>query len=387
MIVPARDEAGSLAATLDALNHQVALDGRPFDRERYEVIVLANNCLDGTVDIAHGFSRAHPALHLHVAECSLPGSEANIGTVRRLLMDEACRRLLGRGRRRGIIASTDADTIVSPTWLAAIEREIRRGADAVGGRIIARDDAAGGEPATTRSYHLRDVAYGHLLAELETLLDPDPADPWPRHHQHFGASLAVTAETYERAGGLPAVPVLEDMAFHDALRRIDTRLRHSPAVRVVTSARRTGRVAIGLSTQLGEWDALARSGQRPLVESPAAAEARLRTRRALRELWHRAHAAGTPDADALQAVAHRLHLERRWLALEVLRPQPFGVFYDRVLARGGSDETVAGATEPLAEITTAIAHLRQRLAVMRRRTRPSLLDDQTRDRVAEPVSF
>lgn len=375
VIVPARDEAASVTETLQALHDQVELDGRPFDRERYEVIVLANNCRDATAEVAQAFASSHPALQVRVVVRALPEAEANIGAVRRLLMDEACRRLLGRGWRRGVIASTDADTIVSRTWLAAIQMEIGRGADVVGGRIIARGDD-GEQPETmTRLYHLRDVTYGHLIAELESLLDPDPADPWPRHHQHFGASLAVTAEIYRRAGGLPAVPALEDMAFHHALRRVDARIRHSPAVRVVTSARRTGRVAAGLSTQLGEWDALARAGQLPLVESPAAAEWRVRTRRALRELWHRARGQGTPDADALQVVAARLHLERRWLALEALQPQPFGVFHDRVLARRGADGAVEPVTEPLAEITTAIAHLRQRLAVLRQGSRVPVLED------------
>ena len=292
-------------------------------------------------------------------------------------MDEACARLLAHGHRRGAIASTDADTVVTPTWLAAIEMELARGADAVGGRIIARGDDKPDATfaAATRRYHLRDVAYGHLIAELESLLDPDSADPWPRHHQHFGASLAVTAETYHRAGGLPPVPALEDMAFHDSLRRIDARIRHSSAVRVVTSARRSGRVAIGLSTQLGEWEALARAGRLPLVESPAAAEQRVRARRALRELWHGARFAGVLDPDALQAVAMRLHLERRWLALAVLRPQPFGMFYESVLARAGGEAVTVQGAEPDVEITTALPRLRERLAELRPCCRLPVLDD------------
>lgn len=31
------------------------------------------------------------------------------------------------------------------------------------------------------------------------------ADPWPRHHWHFGASLALTARAYRCVGGLPMV--------------------------------------------------------------------------------------------------------------------------------------------------------------------------------------
>ena len=74
VIVPARDEAGAIAATLHGLNRQIALDGRPFDRDRYEVIVLANNCRDATAEIARAFARAHPGLRLHVATRTLPAA-------------------------------------------------------------------------------------------------------------------------------------------------------------------------------------------------------------------------------------------------------------------------------------------------------------------------
>jgi hypothetical protein len=67
---------------------------------------------------------------LDVAELHLPRY------VRKLLMDEAYRRLMSVGRRRGIIASTDGDTKVANTWVAATIHEIDSGVDAVGGRIL-----------------------------------------------------------------------------------------------------------------------------------------------------------------------------------------------------------------------------------------------------------
>jgi hypothetical protein len=79
------------------------------------------------------------------------------------------------------------------------------------------------------------------------LLDPDSFDPWPRHTEHSGASLAVTLEAYRRAGGIPPVPIGEDRAFVEALRRVDARVRHSPAVRVVVSGRTIGRAAGGMA--------------------------------------------------------------------------------------------------------------------------------------------
>ena len=65
---------------------------------RYEIIVLANNCRDGTARVARRLADAHADLALHVVEIELPPTEAHVGTARRLAMDEACRRLLLVGR-------------------------------------------------------------------------------------------------------------------------------------------------------------------------------------------------------------------------------------------------------------------------------------------------
>jgi hypothetical protein len=154
------------------------------------------------------------------------------------------------GRPKGIIASTDGDTFVEPTWLAGILQEIDAGADAVGGRIVADpSERLLLHPSAERTY-LRQVAYGFLLAELEHLIDPDPFDPFPRHPNHNGASLALTATTYARIGGLPDVLEEEDRALYKAIIRSGARFRHSLGVRATTSARLDGRVEHGFSAGL-----------------------------------------------------------------------------------------------------------------------------------------
>lgn len=361
IIVPARDEASTLTDALTALMCQVDLAGRPIHHGLYEVIVLANNCRDATASLARAFAARHPGFGLQVVELTLAASDANVGTARRMLMDEACRRLLGNGRPSGIIASTDGDTVVSPTWLAAIHAEFANGVDAVGGRILASPGEEDDLDGPTRAYYLRDVAYQHLVSELESYLDPIPEDPWPRHHQFFGASLAVTASMYARAGGLPTVPVLEDMAFRRQLRRLDARLRHTPHVRARTSARRTGRVEMGLSTQLQEWAAMAAQGQPHLVESAVVVAERARNRYRLRLLWERASSRPMHGDPVVETVARRLGVERDWLARQLACQQPFGMVHERVLERRGAD--LAG--ESLVDISGAIAELRKLLAPLR----------------------
>lgn len=276
VIVPVRNEAATIGDAIRALARQTGIE-----RSEYEIIMLANNCEDDSAAIVRAEGRRHPGLRLDVIERDFPNERANVGHARRLLMDEAARRLASGG----VVASTDGDTVVGVDWLASILREIDAGADMVGGRLLARWRAGEEPDPATRRCHLNDTVYRLLMAEVADLIDPEPADPWPRHFQHFGASLAITADAYRAVGGLPRVDCLEDVALYEAMRRMDARIRHSFDVRAVTSGRMGGRVRIGFSTQLGEWRELKQAGQTRFVESAPYVIERLQARRRLREIW------------------------------------------------------------------------------------------------------
>lgn len=363
VIIPAKDEAENLPATLAALAAQVDAQGQPLPLYSYEVIVLANNCQDATAHVARQAGKAHPQLVVHVVERTLPPAEAHVGKARRLLMDEAARRLHSVGRPHGIIASTDADTRVAPTWLASIATEIAAGADAVGGRIVAEIPAQRNCPV--RRYHLRDAAYRLLAAQLEHLIDPDPVDAWPRHHQHFGASFALTVSAYEQVGGLPVVPYLEDEALYQALRCHDLHVRHSPAVRVTTSARREGRVAVGLSWQLREWAALSEQLQEPLVASAPQLAAQWQARRQLRQLWQSvknerpfSSAVFSPTLHAISvSIADLLGLTKQMLCQAIAEAATFGVLWQRVQQEQATHQQWAQQWPPVA-LSAALAELR-----------------------------
>lgn len=330
VIVPVRNEAATLISTLNALAYQTDLQGQPFCRDRYEIVLLANNCSDASAVIAHRFAQYHPDLKLHIVERTLPPQEAYIGRVRQMLMHEAYRRLTQIGRKGGIIASTDGDSQVSPTWIAATLQEIACGADAVGGRILLDRAGLSQLEPYARACHLREVGYRSLIAELESYLDPDSYDRAPRHFQHYGASFAVTAEIYDRAGGLPLVRTPEDVALYRALLRVDARFRHSPSVRVITSARPLGRTEIGLANQLSVWTAMGQQQQPFLVESGAAIMARLRSRHQLRTLWWRVLDDYQPIKSDIQVLACKLGITSDWLQQTLTQPQTFGLLSEKV---------------------------------------------------------
>ncbi len=283
VVVPARNEESGLPPTLDALRMQVDLHGRQLAEDHFEVLLLLNNCTDRSAEVVRKYQRAYPGFRLLVAECELEPERAHVGTARQLLMDAACERMEGSPAGMAVL-STDADTLVAPNWVAANLRELERGADVVGGAIhLFPPDFARLEPGIRAAYE-RDKRYQELVAELESILDPDPADPWPRHLQHFGASLACTCEVYRRSGGLPAVKPLEDVAFVNALRRVGARIRHSPEVSITTSARLEGRAEVGLSGQLRHWRNDVATGAVHEVESAEWLTHRFRLLGALRKM-------------------------------------------------------------------------------------------------------
>lgn len=274
VVVPVRNEEERLAGLIEALAGQRDLPGNPFAPASYEVLLLLNNCTDGTAEVARALQRSHPGLHLHFAEIAFPSPDAHVGKARQALFDAAIQRFQFLRRPQGLILTTDADTRPSFDWIARNEAEIGRGVDAIGGRILLEPDELAALPAGVRSLFLLDIGYRRALEEMHSLYAPEAHDPFPRHHQNFGGSLAVTAEAYRRAGGMPLRRSREDVALSHAVVRSGGLLRHSPTVRVYTSARMVGRAECGLADALGWWNSKAQSESPVVVETATAAESR-----------------------------------------------------------------------------------------------------------------
>ena len=121
VVVPARNEETLIGSCLAALAEQ-----KEVSAEEYEVLLVLDRCTDATEARALEVAAQHPGLRLRLLE----GPGRGAGHARRVGMEEAYARLLSLGRPDGLIASTDADTVVAPDWLsaqlAAASREIGR---------------------------------------------------------------------------------------------------------------------------------------------------------------------------------------------------------------------------------------------------------------------
>ncbi len=233
--IPVRNEVDRITSCLQALAGQ---QGARIDR----VVLLLNNCTDGTAGLVRAF-QAVSALDVDLCERILPPHEAHAGHARRLVM-QLCAEWAGSD---DVLLTTDADGRVAPDWAARNIAALEAGADVVCGRVELDPVEAALIPAVLHEDDARECAYDALLDEIHAHLDPDPADPLPRHTEASGASIAMTTAIYRRCGGVPAIPLGEDRALIAALRSIGARIRHAPDVRVVVSGRIDGRAVGGMA--------------------------------------------------------------------------------------------------------------------------------------------
>nr|WP_315216283.1 glycosyltransferase [uncultured Duganella sp.] len=231
VVIPAHNEERELERCLAAV--RVAAGDAALGGEAVHVIVVLDSCGDGSRAIVE-----HHALALHGADggCVVNGIAVafrNVGAAR--AAGAAC--LLALGARW--LAFTDADTRVSPAWLAVqlgLDVDVVCGTIAVDDWSPHLDDAE----ALRRHFHL-----GYTDAD---------------GHRHIhGANLGVSAAAYSRAGGFEALACGEDVALVAALERCGARVAWSSAPRVVTSARRDPKASGGFGDTLLRYAASARA--------------------------------------------------------------------------------------------------------------------------------
>ncbi len=361
--IPARDESDYVQCALESLGAQIGFDGRPLERGLFDIVVFANNCRDDTAAAVRRFAARAPHLATHVIEGELPEDASHVGMARRLVLDRCAQRFVARGRSDGILASTDADTIVAPDWIAWTLREIAT-VDAVAGFVEIQPLEQQRLLAPVRLLYLREQAYRRAFAEAEAVLDPLPDDPAPRHASFVGASFAVTTRAYVAAGGLPPCPTLEDREFFYALCRIDARVRHSIHVRAATSARRQARVDGGFGSFMAALHERADHGQSFAVVHAQQTLEEVRARAALRRLW-----SGSKEMNDVAAVSALVGLSPpRWQPL--IEPRaPFGAAWERVLELAAERRCIY-PSQPVEEATELLRSASASLtAAMPTRTR------------------
>lgn len=211
IVIPAHNEENDIARCVGAA--RLAASHPALAGEAVEVLVVLDSCTDATAVLA-----AQAGAH------TLSMRARNVGTARAM----GAEALLARGARW--LAFTDADTVVSPGWLAD---QLSLDAEAVCGSIGVDDWSPHGAHAALLKAHF-----------LETYTDADG------HHHIHGANLGVSADAYRRVGGFPHLTCSEDVAFVRALEAAGIQIAWSARPRVATSARREARAEGGFADAL-----------------------------------------------------------------------------------------------------------------------------------------
>jgi glycosyltransferase involved in cell wall biosynthesis len=172
-----------------------------------EIIVVDNASSDDTAQVAarHGARVLHCAQR-GVAHARQMGLEAAAGDW---------------------IASTDADSLPEPSWLAALEVAITPGTVALYGPMQFLPLPGRVSEGAAR---LSGAGYRAFLGVMAALGQPNCG----------GANMAFSRTAALMAGGYPPTEAREDILLGLALKRLG-RVRYAPGARVHTSARRLNR--------------------------------------------------------------------------------------------------------------------------------------------------
>ncbi len=212
VILPTFNRVASLGHAIAALLHQTA------SPNAYEVIVIDNNCTDGTADLL------------------VSTNDARIRAVRESRQGLSHARNAGIAAARGaIIAFTDDDVEVAPDWVATIIEALDRrpDIDGVGGRVLPAWH--GRRPAWLTRAHWAPLALQDHGDQKRIFDRESPVGL-------VGANLALRAALFERIGMFsPDVQRVRDgigsTEDHDLLHRLYSaggRLLYLPRMLVIS---------------------------------------------------------------------------------------------------------------------------------------------------------
>ena len=227
VVVPARDEEERVRACLESVRAALARRKLPG-----VIVLVAHHCTDRTgpraLEVLAGpGERVLADDSPTVATARRAGTAAAVATLSTLFP--------GVPENRTWLLSTDADSVVPPTWIEDVDRHARRGAAAVAG-LVHLTGWEGATPAAREAYR------AILRAGLRR-----------NGHDHvYGANLAVRLDAYRDVGGWPNVVPGEDSALVAALRRRGWPVTGARDVWVRTSGRRTPRAEGGLGSLLNQ---------------------------------------------------------------------------------------------------------------------------------------
>lgn len=266
--IPCHDEP-------DLLRTLTALAACEAPQKPVEVIVVINGAANALEEVkqrnAETYAQAlswasrhnRPGLRffpLHFP--GLPPKHAGVGLARKIAMDEAARRLENAGVPGGVIACLDADSLVQPDYLRAIEQHYDQHPACPATGIyyehpLEGDDYAPEIYEAIARYELHLRYYVHALRRAGLTAAT----------QTVGSAMAVRADAYQAQGGMNRRQAGEDFYFLHKFTPLDG-FGEITSTTVIPSPRASHRVPFGTGKAVGDMLA----GNAFLTYSPAVFE-------------------------------------------------------------------------------------------------------------------
>lgn len=200
VVVPAHNEERLLPGTLAALAAQ--------DDPGFTLVVVDNASTDNTGRLADEFAGTAT-----IPTIVLNESQKGVGSA----VDTGFRYAIERGATH--LARTDADCLPRPDWIDAIRRGFAAGGELVCGRIVARRDENG--PLRRAVFRVLVVLAAQFGRYRAANRGNDFRVPYA---MHAGNNMAITADLYQRSGGMPRRPSPTDRTFLNRVRRTTGRI-------------------------------------------------------------------------------------------------------------------------------------------------------------------
>ncbi len=213
-----------------------------------ELLVLVNRSEDNTdravlrtnrlcMDTVRSFALRHNSeqFKIFAIERTLLARDAGVGLARKMLMDEALRRLLISGKANGIIAQFDADSQCTRNYFICLEEAFQNpklDAVSIYFEHDLKEEDIPSEFITSYELHLRYFIW---------------AQRWAGHpyiHHTVGSAMAVRASSYAKFGGMNKRKAGEDFYFLNKIAKSGFVVSLTGA-KIVPSGRKSDRVPFG----------------------------------------------------------------------------------------------------------------------------------------------
>ncbi len=221
VVIPVRNEEDLLRGALTAVDVARAhlRDALGAQAPWVRVIVVLDNCTDGSAAIVHNWTGLEPM----TVDFGAVGAARRAGIGHLLATSDDAATVW--------IANTDADSQVPPNWLLQQWEIATNGVDVMIGTV--RPDFDDLKPAQRRQWlatHTPGHANGHV----------------------HGANLGFRADRYLEVGGFTDVPEHEDVLLVDELKKAGAQTVATDNCCVLTSGRAYGRTPGGYASHLRE---------------------------------------------------------------------------------------------------------------------------------------